>query len=78
MYIMPTMIDMGLEEGQEWPSEAHKVVASHIGLCNPCVVNRDSLTEIVQAVLKIPQDEIQQVDLITCASKYHVPFISLS
>ena len=78
MYIMPDMIDRGLRAGQEWPTFAHKVVAQNIALCNSRVTNRDSLTEVVQAVLAIPKNKIRRVTLMQAASEYHVPFINLS
>lgn len=78
MYMIQEMIDQGLKEGQKWPSEGHRVVASIIGLCNPRVVTHDSLTDIVQAVIKIPVDEITFVTYEDCATKYSVPFINLS
>jgi hypothetical protein len=78
MYMIEDMIDLGLKEGQEWPNEAYRTVASHVGLCNQLVTNRDALTEVVQAVLAIPENEIESVSWIDAAQKYHVPFIRLS
>lgn len=75
MYIVPSMIDLGLLENQQWPSEAHKTVASIIGLCNKHVTNRTYLTEIVQAVIKIPQDRIETVTLQECRYEFNVPFV---
>lgn len=75
MYILPEMIDMGLEEGQEWPSEAHKAVAKALGLSNRLVTTKDHLTEIVQAVIKIPQDRIEYVTADECRTEFEVPFI---
>lgn len=63
MYMMESMIDMGLEEGQKWPTSAHKAVACNLALCNPLVKNRDTLTDIVQKVCKIPKSEIKTVTM---------------
>lgn len=64
MYVIPSMIDMGLKEGQVWPeNEAYKIVASNLALQNPLVTNRDTLTNIVQCVLKIPENEIKTITL---------------
>lgn len=59
MYIMESMIEMGLRDGQKWPTKAHRQVACNLALCNPVVTNRDTLTEIVQKVCKIPKAEIK-------------------
>ena len=63
MYIFPDMIDMGLTKGETFKSDAHKVVASTIGLCNPRVVQRDHLMTIVKAVQEIPLDKIKSVTM---------------
>lgn len=78
MYIFADMIDLGLPEGEIWSSEDHRVVAQNIGLCNPRVTTRDSLTEIVIAINKIPQCAIRHVTAADLAEKYAVPFISIS
>lgn len=78
MYIYEGMIDMGLLESQKWPSKAHRVVASNIALCNSRVTTRDSLTEIVQRVIAIPNDKIKKVTVTDLAKDWHVPFINLS
>lgn len=63
MYMIPSMIDMGLKEGEEWPTEAHKEVAMNILLCNPKINSRDKLTEGVSKILKIPNDIIKTVTI---------------
>lgn len=73
MYIFPEMIDMGLAEGQTWPSPEHRVVAQNLGLCNPDVRERDRLTEICQGVIKIPQDRIKTVTPVQCREEFHIP-----
>jgi len=61
MYVFPEMIDMGLDEGQEWPNEIYKMVAQSILLCNPMITSRDDLTNGVQKVLLIPDDKIREI-----------------
>ena len=61
MYMLEEMIDLGLEDGQKWPSPAHRIVAANLALCNPQVTSRDTLTSIVQKVRKIPKSKIKTV-----------------
>ena len=61
MYIFPEMIDMGLNEDQEWPNEIYKMVSQNILLCNPMITTRDALTNGVQKVLLIPDDKIREI-----------------
>lgn len=61
MYIVPDMIDLGLEEGQTWPSPVHKEVAQAIALTNPNVNTRDTLMAIVKVVNQIPQNKIEKI-----------------
>ena len=77
MYIIPEMIDMGLEEGQEFPSKAHKAVAEIIALCNPNVFQRDVLTAVVQAVCKVPMEEIVTVKYPTLVDRYGCPDVGM-
>lgn len=78
MYMMDNMIDIGLPDGKDWPTKAHRIVAKHVGLCNPRVTNRDALTEVVSSVLSIPNDAIEKVSLIDLVEDYGVPYINLS
>lgn len=78
MYIMETMIDLGLNEGQKWPSEYHKDLAIAIGLCNPMVTKRDQLIEIVQAVMAIPESALEGITWGEIVNHYHVPYVRLS
>lgn len=77
MYILGHMIDMGLLEGQDWPSPAHRVVAGHLALCNSRVTTKDSLVEVCQAVIAIPEDRIQKVTLTEAVKEFNVPHFSL-
>ena len=58
MYIFDEMIELGLPEGEEWPSKLHKKLAMNVLLCNPDITTRDSLIEGVKIILKIPEEEI--------------------
>ncbi len=74
MYVFQGMIDLGLQDGQEWPeNEAYRLVASTLGLCNPDVVCRDHLIEIVQAVLRVPECDIKGITLEEMREKYSCP-----
>jgi len=61
MYALSEMINLGLKEGQDWPSPEYKMVASVIGLRNRNVTNRDCLIDIVQSVLKVSQERIKSI-----------------
>jgi len=63
MYMLEDMIDMGLKPRQKWPTDAHRVVAMNLALNNPLVRTRDTLTEIVQKVRKIPKTKIETVTI---------------
>lgn len=78
MYLLPEMIDLGLKTNQKWPTPAHKQVAQTIGLCNSRVTTRDALTEVVQAIRKVPKSKIKKVTVLDLAKDYDVPYISLS
>lgn len=78
MYILDTMIDMGLKKGQKWPSIAHKIVAQKVCLCNSLVTDRDTLEDMVQKIIAIPTDQIKKVTPEELAAKYNVPNIRLS
>jgi len=73
MYAFPEMIDMGLQEGQKWTSSAHKQVASSIGLCNSNVTTRDCLTDIVQSILKVPQERIKLITIRELYNEFGCP-----
>lgn len=63
MYGFPEMINMGLKNDQEWPSEAYQVVAVNLLICNPNINTIDKLTEGVQKVLNIPEDKIKTITM---------------
>lgn len=61
MYMLDDMIDMGLKEGQKWPSKAHREVAAALAICNSAITTRDDLTNVVQKVCAIPKARIKKV-----------------
>lgn len=73
MYIMESMIDLGLKENQTFPSEEHKAVAMTLGLCNPHVKTRDCLTSIVQAVCEVPIERIKTITLEEMIKEFDCP-----
>lgn len=75
MYIFKNMIDLGLKDGQTWPSDEHREVAAGIGTCNSMVRSRDALTEVCQAVILIPADRIKTVTFKQAALEFKVPYV---
>jgi hypothetical protein len=73
MYCLESMIDLGLKNGQTFPSEEHKDVAMTLGLCNPRVTDRTTLTEIVQAVCKVPAERIKTITLDEIIKEFDCP-----
>lgn len=63
MYMIPDMLEMGLKPGQKWPSDAHRVVAMKLCLCNPLVDHMDALIDLIQKINSIPEDKIKTVTL---------------
>ena len=63
------MVDMGLPEGMEWPSELHKKLAINLLICNPEISSMDLLQSGVINILNIPAEKIQNL-LIEDLSKY--------
>jgi len=76
MYMIESMINMGLEEGQEWPSDAHKRVALNIGLYNLLVKDIDTLTNICQSVISVPQDRIELVTFEDLVTEFNCPNVT--
>ena len=76
MYICPEMIDMGLEEGSEWPSDAHRVVAQTLGIGNPNIVDWGTLRTICQSVVKVPQERIKKVTYEQLKDEFDLPPIA--
>lgn len=63
MYLLDSMIELGLKKGQRWPTKAHRQVACNIALANPLVKSRDHLSDIVQKVISIPRSRIKTVTI---------------
>ena len=61
MYLLDSMIDMGLKPRQKWPTAAHRAVAINLAIGNPMIRTRNALTEIVQKVRRIPVSKIKTV-----------------
>lgn len=61
MYMIDSMIDMGLRKGQKWPTPEHREVAASLALFNPLVKTRDALNSVVQKVCKIPKSRIKTI-----------------
>jgi hypothetical protein len=61
MYLTEEFIDLGLPEGAQWPSPAHRAVAINLFIQNPAIRGRDMLQEGVAKVLKIPNGKIKKV-----------------
>jgi hypothetical protein len=73
MYLIDSMIDLGLKDGQKWPSTAHRKVAQAVAIANSRVTTRDSLTVICQAVIAIPKAAIKSVSFAELTDVYGVP-----
>ena len=59
MYMIDTMIDMGLEKDKEWPSDVHRQVAINLLICNPRITTMDALMTGIKKVNSIPIEEIK-------------------
>lgn len=74
MYMIDSMIEMGLKPRQKWPTPAHREVACNLALCNPMIKTRDDLISVVQKVRKIPKSQIEKVSW-TDLPKYGLGFV---
>lgn len=73
MYAMLEMINLGLTEGKQFPSEAHKKVAQNIAIGNPSVFQRDLLIDIVEAVCRVPEKYISTITAEQMVDAYGCP-----
>jgi len=73
MYIVEGLIELGLEEGQTFPSTTHRVVAGTLALGNSRVNCCDSMKRIVQAVIRVPQDRIKTVTINELWEEFGLP-----
>lgn len=73
MYFFPSMLEMGLLENQEFPSEIYRLVAQEIAIQNSEVKDRDTLIDIVQSVLSVPGDRILSVTPEELENEFNCP-----
>jgi hypothetical protein len=59
--MLDDMIDLGLKDGQKWPSKAHREVAAALAICNSSITDRGTLTDVVQKVCTVPKSRIKTV-----------------
>ena len=72
MYMFPEMIDMGLQENQDWPSSSHRIVAQKLLLCNPRVFTRQALMDYCSIINKLTKEEVEKLT-IEEAVKFGIP-----
>jgi len=63
VYIHDEMIDLGLPDGVEWPTPAHRVFAQNLLLCNPAVHTCETLARAVEEVLALTHEQAMTVTL---------------
>lgn len=73
MYAIPSMIEMGLKEGQEWPSPFHEEIAIALVMGNPNITTKDMLAEVVQSVLTVPKDRIETITIKEIRKEFKCP-----
>lgn len=73
MYMVDSMIDLGLKEGQKFPTGTHRAVARALVIGNPRVTNRDQMQEIVGKVLLVPEDRIADVTFKEMKADFGLP-----
>ena len=78
MYIVDQSINNGLRQGQEWPSnDAYRQVAVTIAINNPNITTRDKMLKVVQAILKVPPDQIEEVSYRTLIAEFKMPDVKI-
>jgi len=77
MYGFPEMIDMGLNEGEKFPSKAHRAVAQIIAIGNANVHTRDMLTEVVSAINRVPKKLIKKVTYDDLVDQFQMPDVGM-
>lgn len=63
MFAFKEMIEMGLEEGQEWASDHHKEICICLCICNPNVRTRTHMMEICSFINGKTEEELQNITL---------------
>jgi len=76
MYLMPDMIDMGVEEGGKFPSEAHRTVCINVVIGRPGFDQLDHMIDVIKAVNKIPNHRIKNVTIGDLINEFNVPYIN--
>jgi len=61
MYIIESMIDMGLND-EEWSTSDHRIVAINSCICNPRVNRMNILMHNVGIINSIPNESIKNVN----------------
>lgn len=61
IYLHEEMVRIGLKEGQQFPSEEHRIFSVNLCIGNPFVSDADILTEIVQYICTIPNSDITSI-----------------
>jgi len=61
MYLIPSMIELGLKEGETFKSSAHMKVAQNYVIGNPNINTVDQMRYIVQCIQKIPMNRIKKI-----------------
>ena len=77
MYAFPNMLVLGLKDEQDFPSEAHRIVAEHVAIGNPMVHDRDTLMGVVQAVISVPAERIEEVTYKQLVEEFGCPRVCL-
>lgn len=70
IYNNSELIQKGLKEGQKFPSEFHEVLASILAY-----KNEDIVTEIVQAILKVPNERIENITYGELIKEFGMPIL---
>lgn len=61
MYMMESMIEMGLQKGEKWTSDDHRTVAVNACIGNPNINRMQILQDNIKIINQVPQDQIRQV-----------------
>lgn len=75
MYMLPDMIEMGLEDGKDFTTGAHKEVCITCVIGRPGIDNLDQMIEMVKAINAVPVDRIQTVTIKDLQNEFNVPYL---
>lgn len=59
MYLFEDMIDLGLKDGQKFPTKSHRDVAIALCIGNRSIKSRDDLREVVQNIIKMSKKDVE-------------------